>query len=257
MSVRLLALSACILLLLSGCVTSSIEPNPLDTPQGRKKAVESFVQLGTAYIQQGALERAKAPLQRALAIDSSSADANAALAMVFQKEQESAVAERYYQRALSESNNAARILNNYASFLYEQGRFTEAQKYFLKASEDLMYSGRSRVFENLGLTALALGQASEAKEYFERALRLDPTQAQSLIEAGRLAFDTKEYMQARDYYRRYLKTNSHSAKSLLLGIDLAEVFEDPETAQKDAAQLKRLYPTSFEYQQYLQEHKNK
>ena len=234
----------------SGCVTTG-DINPLDTKDGRAKAVEAYVQLGVGYLQQGATERAKSPLQKALELDPSNADANAALAMVFQIEMEPELAEKHYRRALSESDDSTRILNNYGSFLYEQKRYADANEYFLKAAADTMYPGRSRVYENLGLTALQMNQRDKAKTYFQKALRLDPTQPRSLLESGMLAYEDKEYVPAREYYKRYVKDGEQNARSLLLGIRLAVIFEERDVAASDALQLKRLYPASPEYQQYL------
>lgn len=240
--------------LLSGCVTTG-DTNPLDTKDGRAKAVDAYVQLGVGYLQQGATERAKTPLQNALDLDPSNADANAALAMVFQIEMEPELAEKYYRRAISESDNSTRILNNYGSFLYDQKRYEEAGEYFQKAGQDTMYPGRSRVFENLGLNALQLNQRDKAKQYFQKALRLDPTQPNSLLESGILAYEDKDYVPARDYYTRFTKFGSQNSRSLLLGIRLALIFDERDVAASDALQLKRLYPASPEYQQYLLEKK--
>lgn len=239
---------------LSGCVTTG-DTNPLDSKEGRQKAVQAYVQLGVGYLQQGATERAKSPLQKALDLDPSNADANAALAVVFQIEMEPELADKYYRRALSESDDSTRILNNYGSFLYDQKRYDEAYEYFQKAAADTMYEGRSRVFENLGMTALKLNQRDKAKHYFQKALRLDPTQPSSLLEAGLMAYEDKEYVPARDYYNRYVKVGAQNPRSLLLGIRLAVIYEERDVAASDALQLKRLYPASPEYQQYLLEKK--
>lgn len=240
--------------LLTGCVTTG-DVNPLDTTAGRAKAVNAYVQLGVGYLQQGATERAKSPLQKALDLDPSNADANAALAMVFQIEMEPELAEKHYRSALSESDDSTRILNNYGSFLYDQQRYAEADEYFLKAAKDSMYPGRSRVYENLGLTALKLNQRDKAKKYFQKALRLDPGQPNSLLESGILAYEDRDYVPARDYYSRYVKVGDQNARSLLLGIRLAVIFDQRDVAASDALQLKRLYPASPEYQQYLLEKK--
>ncbi|MBF7731145.1 type IV pilus biogenesis/stability protein PilW [Pseudomonas sp. N040] len=240
--------------LLAGCVTTG-DTNPMKTPEGREKAVNAYVQLGVGYLQQGDTERAKAPLQKALDIDPSNADANAALAMAFQIEMEPELAEKYYRRALSESDDSTRILNNYGSFLYDQKRYEDAYEYFQKAAADTMYPERSRVFENLGLTALKLNQRDKAKLHFQKALRLDPTQPSSLLELGILTYEDKEYVPARDYYTRYQKVGQQNARSILLGIRLAVIFEERDVAASDALQLKRLYPASPEYQQYLLEKK--
>jgi len=160
---------------LVGCVsTGSVDP--MKTAEGRDKARDAYIQLGIGYLSQGAAERAKVPLRKALELDSSSADANAALALVFQTEMEPKLADEHFRKALS-SRTDSRILNNYGGFLYEQKRYEEAYKRFEQAAEDSLYPERSRVFENLGLTALRMNRPDLAKQHFDKSLRLNRQQA--------------------------------------------------------------------------------
>lgn len=236
---------------LTGCVsTGSVDP--MRTAEGREKARDAYIQLGLGYLQQGAAERAKVPLRRALELDSSSADANAALALVFQTEMEPKLADEHYRKALS-SRRDARILNNYGGFLFEQKRYEEALERFQEAAEDSLYPERSRVFENLGLTALRMKRTDQAKQYFDKSLRLNVQQPVALLEMASLSFDEKQYVPARDYYERYTKIAPQTARSLLLGVRIATVFDDRDQAASLGLQLKRLYPGTPEYQQYLSE----
>lgn len=236
---------------LTGCVsTGSVDP--MRTAEGREKARDAYIQLGLGYLQQGAAERAKVPLRKALELDSSSADANAALALVFQTEMEPKLADEHYRKALS-SRRDARILNNYGGFLFEQKRYEEALERFQEAAEDSLYPERSRVFENLGLTALRMKRTDQAKQYFDKSLRLNVQQPVALLEMASLSFDEKQYVPARDYYGRYTKIAPQTARSLLLGVRIATVFDDRDQAASLGLQLKRLYPGTPEYQQYLSE----
>lgn len=65
-----------------------------------------------------------------------------------------------------------------------------------------------------------------------------------------LSYQDREYVPARAYYEEYLKLGPQSARSLLLGIRLAKIFDDRDTAASYGLQLKRLYPASPEYQAY-------
>jgi len=237
--------------LLSGCISTG-KINPMETRQGRDEARQAYVQLGLGYLQEGNTERAKVPLKRAIELDSSDADANAALAMVFQAEMDPELAEQHYKKALS-SRSDARILNNYGSFLYEQKRYAEAYAMFEKAVADNLYPERSRVYENLGMTAVALGDRELARQNLERALRLNRQQPRALLEMAEISYEDRHYVPAKDYYDRFSQLSEQNARSLLLGTRLAKIYEDKNKAASFGLQLKRLYPGTPEYQQYLSE----
>lgn len=238
--------------LLAGCVTTG-NVDPMKTGKGREEARDAYVQLGIGYLQQGSTENAKVPLRKALEIDPSSADAHAALALVFQIEMEPKLADEHFRKAISQRRDDARLLNNYGSFLFEQKRYQEAMERYTQAAQDSLYPERSRVFENLGLTALQLQQREQAKAYFERSLRLNSRQPRALMEMSLLSFEDKQFVPARSYYESYLTLAPHDARSLLLGVRLAKVFEERDNAASLGLQLKRLYPGTPEYQQYLSE----
>lgn len=238
--------------LLAACVSTG-QVDPMKTDQGRDAARDAYIELGIGYLKQGATERAKVPLKKALELDSSNADANAALALVFQTEMEPELADEHYRKALS-ARSDARILNNYGSFLFEQQRYQDAYARFQEAAEDNLYPERSRVYENLGLTSLRLGQRPQALQHFEKSLRLNRNQPRVLLEMAQLSFEDRQYVPARGYYERYLALKGpQDARSLLLGIRLAKVFEDRDRASNYAMQLRRLYPGTAEYRQYLAE----
>ena len=246
------ALLLLVVSLVAGCVTTG-KVNPMTTQKGREEARKAYVQLGIGYLQEGQNERAKVPLRSALELDSSAPDANAALALVFQGEGETELAEQHFRKAIANSSDDSRIFNNYGSFLYEQKRYQDAYEMFQKAAADPLYPERSRVFENIGLTALALGKQAEAQDSLNKALRLNPNQPRALLELAEISYDTQQYVPARGYYERFSQLSEQDARSLLLGLRLAKVFDDKDKAASFALQLRRLYPSTPEYQQYLSE----
>ncbi|SHK97294.1 type IV pilus biogenesis/stability protein PilW [Phytopseudomonas punonensis] len=238
--------------LLTACVSTG-DVDPMKTSEGRKKAYDSFVQLGIGYLQQGETGPAKVPLKNALDIDSSAPDAHAVLALVFQREMEPKLADEHFRKSLSRNPKDARLLNNYAGFLFEQKRYKEAMERYSLAAEDSLYPERARVFENMGMTAMMLNQREQAKTYFERSLRLNSRQPRALLEMANLSFEDRQYVPARSYYEGFSAISEQNARSLLLGARLATIFEDRDRAASLGLQLKRLYPGTPEYQQYLSE----
>ncbi len=237
----------------AGCVRTGGPADPLSTQKGRDEARDAYIQLGIGQLNQGSTEKAKEPLRKALELDSNSADAHAALALVFQREMEPKLADEHYRKAIALDSDSARLRNNYGGFLFEEKRYAEAHEQFLKASLDTLYTERSRVFENLGLTALQLGQREQAKGYFEKALRMNNQRSLALLKMAQLSYEDKQYVPARAYYHNFSQQARQSPESLLLGIRLAKVFEDRDQAASLGLQLKRLYPGTPEYQQFLSE----
>jgi type IV pilus assembly protein PilF len=92
--------------LLVGCVTTGTV-DPMKTGKGREEARDAYVQLGIGYLQQGQTGRAKVPLKKALDLDSSNADAHAALALVFQIEMEPKLADEHFRKAISQRRDDA------------------------------------------------------------------------------------------------------------------------------------------------------
>ena len=238
--------------LAAGCVSSGHE-SPLQTGKGRDAARVAYVQLGLGYLQQGMSEQAKVPLKKALALDSDDADVNAALALVFQAQAEPELADQYFNKALAVRPADPRLLNNYGSFLFAQQRYDQAAVNFQQASADTLYPERSRVLENLGVTSMRLGQRDSARQQLEKALHLNGRQPRALLEMAELSYEDRHYVPARDYYERFSLLSGQNARSLLLGVRLATVHEERDTAARFGQQLERLYPGTPEYQQYLSE----
>ncbi len=238
--------------LLAGCVSTG-NVDPMRTGKGRDEARDAYIQLGIGYLQEGQSERAKVPLKKALELDPSSADAHSVLALVFQVEMEPKLADEHFRKALSQRPNDARLLNNYGSFLFEQKRYEDAIQRYLQAAQDTLYPERSRVFENLGMSALMLKQREQAKAYFERSLRLNSSQPRALLEMAMLNYEDGLYVPARDYYEGFSQLSEQNARSLLLGARLAKIFDERDKAASLGLQLRRLYPGTPEYQQYKSE----
>ncbi len=244
-------LVACVFSVFTGCVQTG-DVQPMRTSEGREQAKQAYIRLGKGYLQEGLTGQAKAPLQNALKIDPSDAEAHEVLALVFQLEMEPELADSHFRKALA-SERSARILNNYGSFLFEEGAYEKAMEVYREAAKDNMYLSRSWVFENMGLTALKMEEPGQAAQYFERALRLDASQRRSLLEMGLLSYENRDYPAARHYYEAYMQQAGHDARSLLLGARIANVYQDRNEAASLGLRLKQLYPASPEYKTYLLE----
>ena len=232
---------------LSGCVTETTLQERRADPE---KSLQTHVDLGIGYLSRGDLARAKEKLDRAMELDGNSALVHNAFGLLYQVEGEDAIAERHFQRAIRLDPRFALARNNYGALLFEAGRYPEAIAQLRAAAEDPFYRARPQVYENLGVCYLRLPDLAAAEEAFKRAVAMNPSQARSLLELAELAFGRQDYVNAREFYSRYVVEAQQSARGLWLGIRIARVFQDRNQEASYAMMLKNIFPASDEYRQY-------
>jgi type IV pilus assembly protein PilF len=252
--------SIMLLLAVVGCVSQADNDNaaltndngiPLSALSYNPKAADINAQLGVGYLQQGDIERAKTKLLMAQKQDSRSSVVAFGMAYYYDTIGNSKEADHYYKRAYSLATEKGDAANNYGVFLCKQKNYSAAYTYFQKAINDPNYVSTAQTYENLGFCHLAQNDAAAAKDYFLKALRIDPKRAASLLQMAEMSVNAKDWMAAENYLRQYTATGEQSPDALWLGIQTAQALGDKEKAMNLARQLKTLYPNSVQYHQYL------
>lgn len=228
------------LLLIQACSSS---PVVRGDPE---RALDNYVELGLNYLSEGNREQARLNMLRALEIDRNSPKANNAIALLYQIDEEFDLAEQHFRRSLRADRGFSQGRNNYARFLFMQGRFADARRQYEIASNDVNYRLRSEVFIGLALTEKALGNPDEAEAALRRAITLDPRAGAAMLELSQLKYDQEDYVTAKSYLDRYEATNPSSPRSLSLGMQIAEKFGDNRAYETYSMALKNMFPNSRE-----------
>ena len=237
-------------LLLSGCVTTGPGGADIDLDKARK----THIQLGLRYLQSGgeSREMARHHFLEALKLGKKDPEAHHGLALLYQADGETGVAEDHFRKALRYGDDFSMARVNYGVFLYQQERFKEARDQFKVASEDLHYNRRSFALANLGRAELRLGNSEDAEQAFKRSLALNPDLPVALLELAELKFAAADYSQSKRYLDRYGEKNRQNPQSLWLGIRIEKVFGNRDKERSYALALKNLFPYSAETLKYQQ-----
>ncbi|WP_051234918.1 type IV pilus biogenesis/stability protein PilW [Marinimicrobium agarilyticum] len=233
---------------LFGCVTQTTGGD-ID----REAALETHYKLALAYLDNRNRDSARHHIQKIFELNDDSAKGFAAQAVLFQLEGEVELAETRFKRALKEDPNFSQARNNYAAFLYQQGRYEDAFEQFAIVSRDLNYDNRARALLSLGRAALELGRDERAKAAFEHAYNLDPKMAAVLVELAAISFQEQEYSKTKEYLDQYSQIARQSARTLLLGIKIERIFGNKDKEASYANALKNRFPYSDEYLEYKRE----
>jgi len=234
--------------LAQACVTSS---NGTRAPSSDDAAVANL-NLGVGYLRQGRADLALESLERALELDPRLVDAHSSIAIAYDQLGNAAEAERHYQRATALAPNNAAVANGYAVFLCRNNRWRDAESYFRRAADDPRYATPEAALANAGVCARNAGDHGKAEEYFRAALNKNPAFPDALSSMMELSYDAKNYLQARAFMQRYLDVRPANASVLWLCFNIEQELDNPDGAQRCAAQLREGFPGSPELAQ-LQE----
>jgi Tfp pilus assembly protein PilF len=168
-----------------------------------------------------AAPKAKAAAEKVLSIDSSSADAHAALAGSLWSLFEFSAAEPEFQRTLELNPNLANAHHWYGLFLSWEGRHPESIPHLRRAIEldplNLQYQC------NLGQVLANAGQTDAAIEQLKKALEMDPNFSYAHVELRQIYRDAGKYDLAIEEWKKYAALNN-DPEEVAIAADVAGVY---------------------------------
>ncbi len=236
---------------LSACITT--EERLFSNEASQEKALKSRLQLARSYIGQQNWQDAKRNLEQAAEIDPDAPEVHEAFALVYQSTGEYELAEESFKIAIKLNKDFSRARNNYAAFLYQQERYSEAEEQLEIVVQDTLYESRPRAYLNLGLCRLRLGNPDGAHEAFTRTLTMDRTNIVAIMELAHIDYDRGNYAASQRQYDLYRTlVRSQSARGLWLGVRLAHARNNSNAKASYALALRNIYPQSAEFRAYRQ-----
>lgn len=187
---------------------------------------EAYARLGEAYLERNNLPRALSALDKALSLDPDDAEALQAMAMVYQRQGEARLADETFRRALDADPGLTRAHNNYAAFLYDQGRIREACEQLEQAADNRQYANRAQLFANLGQCRQQLGDIEAARDSYRRAQSIDPRRPRSYLLLAELEADQGNLARAQQQLDTYMRLAGPREPALRLALEIAQARGD-------------------------------
>jgi len=216
---------------------------------GARERARIHTELAGAYYQRGNLGVALAEARIAVAAESGYAPAYNVLGLIYSDLREKDLAEEAFERSLRLNPNDPDANHNYAWFLCENKREEEAIRYFLLAVRHPLYATPQKSYVMAAICAQRKNNESDANDYLERALKLDPNYYPALINLAQLKYRRGELDAARSLTGRYNKLAEPTAESLWLALRIERKLGVSSAVTSYANQLRRRFPGSKEYQE--------
>ena len=245
---------------LAGCAQAPLSSSSQDTvdtgtmtgeagdPRNRARI---HTELGSAYFEHGNIGVALEELHTAIKADPNYAPAYNVLGLVHMDLRENDIAQKRFERALALSPNDPDINNNYGWFLCRTGREDQSIAYFFAALKNPLYKTPARSYVNAGLCSLKKNDGRDSIDYFEHALRSDPDNLLALLNLASIQYKHGQLEKARGLIERFNRLVEPTAESLWLALRIQRKLGDRGAENVLAAQLRRRFSGSPEYQDLL------
>jgi type IV pilus assembly protein PilF len=168
------------------------------------------------------------------------------LGLVYMELRDDRAAEASFQRALRVSPLDSDSNNNYGWFLCQRKREQESIKYFLAALRNPLYTTPEKSWVNAGVCARQTGDLTAAEDYFQKALKVRPTQPQALFQLADMAYRRKNYPEAKVYLARLQRDATLTAEMLWLALRVERGLGDRNAEASLGFQLRKNFPDSRE-----------
>lgn len=253
--------------LLAGCASSgtSTKENAANGPRGERavtlegrsfgdplESAKAHTELAFGYFQRGQMAVALDEVTIALKSRPDFFQAYNVLGLIQMDLSQNPQAEEAFRKALSMAPNDSDTLNNYGWFLCQTKRERESIPQFMAALKNPLYATPSKPYMNAGICSEKIGDSAGAEEYYRKAFSLEPGNPAVMMRLGELYYKRNELDKARFYVDRVNKNFDPSAGSLWLALRIERKSGNQPSESSYAAQLRRRYPDSPEYQHMQQ-----
>ncbi len=237
---------------LSGCASTASSTGQQqesftdsDEPESRKRAVNRL-RLAVLYFTDGKLTIALDEVKQAIAADPNWFEGYNMRGLIYMRLSDFPAASASFQKALSLNSSSAEVKHNYAVLLCKNGRSAEAIKLFSSAIDTPGYGRRSNSQVEQGLCQLSAGLKQEAEASFLRSYEIDAGNPVSGYNLALLMFQRADYVKAQFYVRRINNSESATAETLWLGIKTERRVGNRDAVTQLGGQLKKRFPHSAE-----------
>jgi type IV pilus assembly protein PilF len=225
---------------LAGCSTTGGDGKRSDEELSRTG--DANVRLAQTYLSAGKLELAADRAERAIRSDPSSAQAHVVMGMVLGRLDEDARAGEHFLRAAKLAPGDGFVNNAAGVWLCEHGRAAEADPYFARGVDDLVFQQRAQLFHNAGKCAASNGDLAGAERYLRGGLNIAADDRHLLEQMVRVKLAQGDALSARAFLQRREALAPLGPEMLGLAVQIEERAGDTVAAQRYRQQLANAHP---------------
>ncbi len=243
---------AALVLVLTGCAVQpggSPDMGPAATggqaDEARQRA-RVFTELASAYYARAQYKVALEELRKAIVVDGRYGPAYNVYGLIYMELVEDKLAEENFRRAIDLDRADSEAHNNYGWFLCTRGRYDEGLEQFAAALRNPLYAQPELAMANAGQCAELKGDLALAEANFNKSLKLQPDNPDTVLRMAALRFRQGRLPDAQHLLSRHEELSPPTAASLWLGVRLERKLGDRAQEAAYGLQLRKRFPSSNE-----------
>jgi type IV pilus assembly protein PilF len=223
--------------------------------EGARSSARVHTELAAAYYERGQFGISLEELRKAQAADSRYAPAHNMLGVLYMELNDHAAAENAFKQAIAVDPTDAETRNNYGWFLCKRKRYDESFEQFAAALRNPLYATPEKALANAGGCARESGKLAEARDYYARALRINPRLAHVTLALAETSFQEGRVDEAKRWLDR-IEHVEPTPQSLWLGVRIARRQGDRDLEASLGAKLRKRFPDAPETEWLLSGREN-
>jgi type IV pilus assembly protein PilF len=242
---------ACVAWLVAATSLAAAPPPPQDPahllPGADLEQAASFnASLAVHYLETNDVAAAREKIEKALRQNPKDPIVQAAAGLVFDRLQEPAKADQYLATAIRLAPNDPNMVNNYAVFLCRHGKTDKGMKLFEQAARNPAYSTPESAYTNAGVCARKAGDGKRADELLRKALAVNPSYPDALLQIADLSLEQDQLLPARAFVQRFLASSRATPDVLMLAVRIERRIGDRAAEREFANRIRAEFPDSAE-----------
>jgi type IV pilus assembly protein PilF len=238
------------LVILHGCASTAnygskeIYTNS-DEPETRKRA-SNRLQLAVLYFNDGKTNIALDEVKQAITADPQWFESYNMIGLIYMKMGDFELADQNFQKALAINSESAEIKHNYAVLMCKRNRLNDALKFFEAAIATPNYAQKANSWQEHGMCLLANGRKNEAEISLKKSYSLDSESYQSAYNIASLLYQKNDDAAALLYIRKINNSEQATSSSLWLGMKIHKKLKNYDSVSQLGTQLKKRFPEARE-----------
>ncbi len=168
------------------CYSTTGTGNRGSSNNNEQERLDNQKQMAIASVRRGNFKQALKDIEKAKEIDDDDPGVFFVYGIIYYALKDYDKAEKYYKKAIDENEEYTEARYNLCGLYLKTGENDKAIEQCSHAANDPLYQARASAYTNLGIAYFKKGDINKAKQYYDKALDINPSLVYTHNELGKL-----------------------------------------------------------------------